>query len=197
MKPFSPLTELAQRAIGECLEPGALAIDATVGNGHDTLFLAGAVAPTGHVIGFDIQPGALEAARARLASAGLGSIATLKLCGHEHLREQTPDAWSGRVSAVMFNLGYLPGGDKRITTGAQTTLRALDQAMGLLRRGGLISLLVYRGHPGAMAEANAVSERLGRLGPGFRLTSHESPGPVLHLIGKGATPDAAARSGPN
>jgi len=191
MKPFVPLTELAQQAVGASLEPGALAIDATVGNGHDTLFLAGRVAPGGRVIGFDIQPRAIEGTRARLASAGLGSAATLKLCGHEHMLEQVPDAWSGKVSAVMFNLGYLPGGDKGLTTGAGTTLRALDQALSLLRGGGLISLLVYRAHEGATVEADAVSAWLHRLDEGCRLTSHESPGPVLHLIERLATRGAA------
>lgn len=194
MKPFVSLTELAQQIVGKSLEPGALAIDATVGNGQDTLFLAGRVTPGGHVIGFDIQTRALEGTRARLASADLASAATLTLCGHEHMLEQVPDAWPGKVSAVMFNLGYLPGGDKRLTTGVQTTLCALDQALSLLRSGGLISLLVYRGHPGAMAEADAVCAWLDRLGMGYRLSRHESPGPVLHLIERLAAPDAATRT---
>ncbi|MGB5564064.1 MAG: class I SAM-dependent methyltransferase [Sedimenticolaceae bacterium] len=180
MKPFVPLTELAQQAVGESLEPGALAIDATVGNGHDTLFLAGRVAPGGRVIGFDIQPRAIEGTRARLASAGLGSAATLKLCGHEHMLEQVPDAWSGKVSAVMFNLGYLPGGDKTRITQAETTISALDQALALLSIGGLISLLLYRGHAGA--ETDAVLGWLDQLGPRYRIRSQDSPGPLLYLI---------------
>ena len=182
MKPFQPLTALAQQAVCEGLEDGALAIDATVGNGHDTLFLAGRVAPRGHVIGFDIQRRALETTRARLLAAGLESAATLHFCGHERMLEKIPPDWSGRVSAVMFNLGYLPGGDKGLTTSPATTLSALDQALSLLRFGGLISLLVYRGHPGAKAEADAISAWLEQLDSIFRFSCHESPGPVLYLV---------------
>ena len=66
-----PLTTLAQQAVAAVLGPGGLAVDATVGNGHDTLFLARRVAPRGRVFGFDIQPAALAGARRRLAAAGL------------------------------------------------------------------------------------------------------------------------------
>ena len=182
MRPFLALTELAQQAVGEALGPGARAIDATVGNGHDTLFLARKVAPQGQVIGFDIQAEALEGAHSRLVSSGLEPTATLLFCGHERMLEQVPKDWRGKVSAVMFNLGYLPGGDKTLTTSPATTLSALDEALSLLRIGGLISLLVYRGHPGAKAEADAISAWLEQLDSIFRFSCHESPGPVLYLV---------------
>jgi len=182
MMPYRSLTALAQQAVRERLRDGALAIDATVGNGHDTLFLAGRVAPRGHVTGFDIQRRALEQTRARLIAAGLAATATLHSCGHERMLEKISPNWSHRVSAVMFNLGYLPGGDKGLTTSPGTTLRALNQALSLLRIGGLISLLVYRGHPGAQAEADAIAGRLQRLDGIFRFSRHESPGPVLYLV---------------
>ncbi|MCW9078222.1 MAG: methyltransferase domain-containing protein [Gammaproteobacteria bacterium] len=180
MKPFQSLTALAQQAVREGLGDGALAIDATVGNGHDTLFLAGRVAPQGHVIGFDIQRLALEKTRARLFAAGLEAAATLHFCGHERMLEKIPPDWSGRVSAVMFNLGYLPGGDKTRITQAETTISALDQALALLSIGGLISLLLYRGHAGA--ETDAVLGWLDQLGPRYRIRSQDSPGPLLYLI---------------
>jgi len=182
MRPFQPLTMLAQEAVGRVLEDGALAIDATVGNGHDTLFLADRLAPGGQVIGFDIQPRALEGTRARLEAAGLDAVATLHLCGHENMSQRVPGDWHGRVSAVMFNLGYLPGGDKGLTTSPASTLGALDQAVSLLRTGGLVSLLVYRGHPGARAEADAILAWLDGLGTAHRVTCHDSPGPVLYLV---------------
>lgn len=181
-----PLTSLAQQAVAAVLEPGDLAVDATLGNGHDTLFMARCIAPHGRVFGFDVQPAALSSARARLAAAGLERLAELELCGHERMRERLPAAWHGRVAAVMFNLGYLPGADKTLVTRAETTLAALDQALALLRPGGLVSLLLYRGHAGAGDEVAAVEDWLGRLDGALRLSSHPSPGPMLHLVSRPA-----------
>lgn len=181
-----PLTSLAQQAVAAALTPGDLAVDATVGNGHDTLFLARCVAPHGRVFGFDVQAVALAGAHARLATAGLAGLVELELCGHERMRERLPTASHGRVAAVMFNLGYLPGADKALVTRAETTLAALDQAVALLRPGGLVSLLLYRGHTGAADEVAAVEAWLRQLERGLQLSSHTSPGPVLHLIARPA-----------
>lgn len=182
MSGFRPLTALAQEAVGAVLEPGALAIDATVGNGHDTLFLAGRVAPHGRVAGFDVLPRALDTTLTRLQDAGLADAVTLHPCGHQFMLDRVPHNWRGQVSAVMFNLGYLPGSDKSLTTGPATTCAALEQALPLLRTGGLISLLVYRGHSGARAEADAVLNWLDGLGAAHRVSRHDSPGPVLYLV---------------
>ncbi len=178
------MTEQAQQAVGQVLRPGERAVDATVGNGHDTLFLARQVVPGGRVIGFDVQPRALATAQTRLAASGLQHIVELQLCGHQQMRDRVPVDWPGRVGAVMFNLGYLPGGDKQWVTRAEHTLPALDQALHLLRVGGLVSLLVYRGHPGAQPEADAVTAWLGGLDARYRVTGHASPGPLLYLIGR-------------
>lgn len=165
------------------LEPGALAIDATVGNGHDTCFLASRVGPHGHVIGFDVQKDALDTTRARLADAGgLLERCTLLLRGHEHMRHSVPAAWVGAVTAITFNLGYLPGSDKACITRASTTMTALEQALDLLRPGGLLSVLAYRGHPGGAEEAAAVEDWANTRRAGFELTTQASPGPVLYLI---------------
>ena len=177
-----PLTELAQQAVGEILSAGDRVIDATIGNGHDTVFLASRVAPGGHVIGFDVQPGALAATGARLRASGLTEVVTLLQCGHEQMAAQVPAAWPGGVAAAMFNLGYLPGGDKSLITRTDTTVSALGQALGLLRVGGLISLIVYRGHRGGDSEAQGIDTWIGRLGDDCRVTCHESPGPLLYLI---------------
>ena len=182
MSAYRPLTALAQESVAAVLEPGALAIDATVGNGHDTLFLAERVAPNGHVIGFEVQPKALAGTGARLAAAGLAAVVTLHLRGHENMSRLVPGDWHGRVSAAMFNLGYLPGGDKRLITRAETTCNALDQAFALLRSGGLLSLMLYRGHPGADDETAAVHDWIATLGQTCRIRRLDSPGPLLFLI---------------
>ena len=146
----------AHRAIAEVLQTGDIAIDATVGNGHDTLFLASQVGATGKVYGFDIQQQALDSAWQRLEQAGQTAQVSLYHAGHELMAMLLPESVAGRVQAVMFNLGYLPGGDKQRTTGASTTLAALQSALSLLAPGGVISLLAYTGHPGGREEAELV-----------------------------------------
>lgn len=183
----APLTQVAQQAVAATLAPGARAVDATMGNGHDTLFLARQVAPNGRVAAFDIQQTALGNTRRRLQEAGLLALVRLHHCGHEQMRHQLPDDWQGRVGAVMFNLGYLPGGDKKIVTRAESTLSALDQALALLRPDGLLSVLLYRDHPGADSESDAVTAWMAKLPPGCRLQQIDSPGPVLYIARKPVT----------
>lgn len=188
-----PLTVLASERVAATLQAGDLAVDATVGNGRDTLLMAHAVAPGGHVIGFDIQAQAIETARRRLGDAGLLDVVTLLPCGHERLCDELPDDWHSQVGAVMFNLGYLPGSDRRVTTHADTTLQALDQAFAVLRHGGLLSLIVYRGHPGALHETRAVETWLARLGNDAHIETVASPGPVLHLVSNDPAQSRASR----
>lgn len=179
------LTEVAHAALAAVLADGARAIDATVGNGHDTLFLASRVGPGGRVIGFDVQPRAIDAAAARLGAAGVGKVVTLHHAGHEQMLTRIPAEWCGTVAAITFNLGYLPGGDKALITRAETTVAALDQGLDLLRPGGLISLLQYRGHAGAMSEVDAVDEWVEGASGHCRITRCTSPGPILNLIRAG------------
>ncbi|OGT20993.1 MAG: 16S rRNA (cytosine(1402)-N(4))-methyltransferase [Gammaproteobacteria bacterium RBG_16_57_12] len=187
------LLPLAQRAIAAALYDGAIAIDATVGNGHDTLFLAQQVGERGQVFGFDIQPVALEQARTRLAQAGLLSRVSLINRPHEQMFAAIPGQYHGAVRAVMFNLGYLPGGDKTIVTRTAGTLRALQSALALLATGGArISVIAYTGHAQGREEAQAVRgwvEALRR--DHYRVDITVPPAkqaPELILIEKSATP---------
>jgi 16S rRNA C1402 N4-methylase RsmH len=147
----------AQAYIAEALTPGALAVDATVGRGGDTLFLAERVGPRGVVLGLDIQAAALQETGSRLKGAGLAGRVRLCRVGHAHLQRAAPEHWQGRVAAVMFNLGYLPGGDRQRTTRPATTQAALDAARAMLAPGGRLSVLAYRGHAGGSEEARAVA----------------------------------------
>ena len=176
------LTSVAHSALSAVLRPGDCAVDATLGNGHDALFMARCVAPGGRVIGFDVQEAALAATRRSADAAGLGTLLELHQCGHESMARVLGPALVGRVAAATFNLGYLPGGDKSVVTRPETTIAALEQARTLLRPGGLVSLLVYRGHAGAAAEVEAIDDWLAGLDPGWRVTRHDSPGPVLYLV---------------
>ncbi|GAB7081608.1 tRNA (mnm(5)s(2)U34)-methyltransferase [Megalodesulfovibrio paquesii] len=145
--------ELLARHLG----PGDLAVDATAGNGQDTLFLTRAVTPGGRVFAFDIQQSALDATRARLQSAGIGSGCELFLAGHETLGEHLPLLARGRVKAAMFNLGYLPGANTSLITHPQTTVAALSALAEWMAPGGLLTVMCYTGHPGGKEEEAAVA----------------------------------------
>ena len=181
-RPRLALTAVAQSTVAGVLAAGMRAVDATVGNGHDTLFLARKVSPGGQVIGFDVQPAAIDATRRRLDAAGLGGAVELRLAGHQHLSDALPNEWQGSAAAVMFNLGYLPGGDKRLVTRPDTTLHALDGASRVLGPAGLLSVIVYPHHPGGQAEAEAVAQWTSSRPAGWSVQQRTSPGPVLYLI---------------
>lgn len=132
---------------------GDSVIDATVGNGHDTAFLAELVGKEGGVFAFDVQKQALEAAQNRLAEKGLLDRTRLILDGHEKLASHVGES---SIKAAMFNLGYLPGSDKTRITRAETTIAALESVLAKLSPGGLVTLVVYVGHPGGAEEAAAV-----------------------------------------
>jgi tRNA1(Val) A37 N6-methylase TrmN6 len=163
MPPRISLVEAAQRAVAESLHAGGIAVDATAGNGHDALFLASSVGAKGKVYAFDIQQAALSAAAKRLEQAGLLMRVELIRAGHETMATHLPPERLGRIDAVMFNLGYLPGGDKSLITAAETTLQALDAAATLLAPGGVLTILAYPGHRGGAAETAAVRRWCGML----------------------------------
>lgn len=156
---FLSVLSMAQRWTEERVRPGAAAVDATAGNGVDTLFLSRLAGPKGSVFAFDIQDQALERTRERLAGAGpdLAPV-TLIRAGHESMAERIPPAFHGKIRAVMFNLGYLPGADPAVITHPATTLAALESALGLLAPGGCLTAILYPGHPGGDAEALEVEK---------------------------------------
>jgi predicted methyltransferase len=160
-------TDLAQRVLRPTLTPGDWVVDATMGNGHDTVWLANCVGSTGRVFGFDVQSAALAATSKRVR--GLPQV-TLFPHGHEHLADHLPQAAKHHLAAVMFNLGYLPGAPKAIATDAATTLAGLGQALDFLRVGGLVSLVLYPGHPGGAHEADAVRAYIQTLPTVFAAT---------------------------
>ncbi|MCW8874788.1 MAG: 16S rRNA (cytosine(1402)-N(4))-methyltransferase [Gammaproteobacteria bacterium] len=184
----SCLTAMAQAAVAERLAPGMHAIDATVGNGHDTLFLARQVGATGQVYGFDLQACALAAASARLLAAGVADRVRLIHAGHETMAERLPARLRGGVQAIMFNLGYLPGSDRQCITRAVSSLQALRQALEWLAPGGLLTVLAYRGHAGGAEEADAVARWLQGLEPSLYQVGQQygdaarGTGPELGLV---------------
>lgn len=145
--------------------PWPVVVDGTAGNGHDTLFLARLVGARGMVHAFDVQPRALARTAERLAEAGLEERVALHGRGHEELAAALAShgVWPPRITAAMFNLGFLPGSDRSLTTRPDTTLTALDALLPLMVPGGVVSLHVYAGHPGGADEAAGLDRRLAEL----------------------------------
>ena len=152
---------LAADILRAVLEPGDTAVDATMGNGHDTALLCSLVGPSGMVYAFDIQAAAIEATKSRLASEGYLNRAVLFRLGHEHMGEKVKVP----IKAITFNLGWLPGGDHRITTRTETTLSGIRQALELLQPLGVLVICAYPGHPEGDREKDAVTEFLSGLSP--------------------------------
>ncbi|MDR3085214.1 MAG: class I SAM-dependent methyltransferase [Christensenellaceae bacterium] len=121
---------------------GDMAIDATAGNGHDALFLCRQVGETGLVHVFDVQEEALKRTRERLEAEGMLKRAKLHLRSHAEMA----DVVEGRARAVLFNLGWLPGGDHEKTTRAESSAKAVEAALELLLPGGMAFICVYPGH---------------------------------------------------
>jgi len=162
MNKRQPLTEIAHQHISQYLSPGDMAIDATVGNGHDTLFLARQVKSSGHVFGFDIQKKAIDNTTQRIKSAGQKNV-TLTHASHAQMLEHIPLNNRQNIQAVLFNLGYLPGGDKTLTTQITSTLDGLKSALSLLSTSGIISIIAYPGHPAGRLETQAIMDYCQQL----------------------------------
>lgn len=136
------------------VRPGDTVIDATVGKGNDTLFLGSLVGETGRVLGFDIQEDALAITKQKCIDAGIEARVALHLTSHEHARDYL--ASDTELGGVIYNLGYLPGGDKSITTLPKSTINSVKGLLPKLRTGSLMILVVYSGHLEGLEEKNHV-----------------------------------------
>ena len=150
---------LSHRYVAQIVQAGDLVVDATAGNGGDTLFLAGLAGAVGIVHAFDIQAAAIRRTAERLQAAGLLERCRLHQTSHDRIAELVPPG----IRAVMFNLGYLPGGDHQIGTRAPSTLAALDQARQLLLPGGIITISLYYGGDSGFMERDAVLDYLAGI----------------------------------
>ena len=179
-------TALAWEILRPLIRAGDRVIDATAGNGYDTVFLAECVGSNGKVIAFDIQELALISARMRVDEAGLLDRVDFIHGSHVGMASH---AECGSVAVIMFNLGYLPGNDHAVTTEAADTLEALEVAFGLIRPGGALSVVCYPGHPAGASEAEAVEGLFrGKTASGWRVAKYgalgtKRPAPFLLIAG--------------
>ena len=151
--------QYAQQLLIESIQEGDTVVDATAGNGHDTLFLAQLVGDNGQVYAFDVQKNAVDATLLRLLDNALEHRALVLHTGHENIAKHVKKP----VAAAIFNLGYLPGSDHDIVTKPNTTILAIQDLLQLLKIGGLIVLVIYHGHPGGKEERDAVIDYVSQL----------------------------------
>ena len=156
------ITEWCHHFIQKQVRPGSFCIDATMGNGGDTELLCRLAEPEGRVLAFDIQKSALSRTEKRLRDAGVPDNFRLILDSHSHM---TQYADADTIDCIVFNLGYLPGGDHRLATKPASTLRALEQSLPLLKKGGMVSLCIYSGGDTGFGERDAVLAWLKELDP--------------------------------
>jgi len=175
---MKPLTKQVHDFLGKTALLGETVIDATAGNGYDTLFLAQCVGSQGKVFAIDIQQEAIDHTNLRLTEAGYNHATCIK-GSHAEMLSLLPENLIGEVAAITFNLGYLPGGNKAITTQIESTLLALEASTQLLKPSGFLTILAYTGHPGGREEADSIFEFAKRL-PANEFIFHEhSPTPLV------------------
>lgn len=155
--PFAKV--LLKKSVSE----GDVVVDATVGNGHDTVFLAELVGETGKVYGFDVQEQAIATTKERLKQQDLLERVVLFQNGHEHLAASIPPGEHEKITGAVFNLGFLPGSDKTVVTQAETTIRAINQLLEIMASEGIIVLVIYHGHEGGAAERDALLKHCSQL----------------------------------
>ncbi|WP_057804312.1 class I SAM-dependent methyltransferase [Pediococcus stilesii] len=152
--------QFSHRLLSETVQSGDTVIDATMGNGHDTLFLAELVGTQGMVYSFDIQPLALEKTHALLDQSHK-KFPQVNLIEASH--DQISKFVTSPIMGAIFNLGYLPGGDKTIITKSTSTISAIQQCLNLIEIGGRVVLVCYYGHPGGREELTRLLEFVSKL----------------------------------
>lgn len=152
----------ARSLLENALKKGDIAVDCTIGNGHDTVFLANLVGNKGYVYGFDIQQDALIQTKQRLDKEQLDHV-TLFQCGHEQIANKLAEESLQKVKAAIFNLGYLPGGDKSIVTRGETTIQAIETLLDYMPKGGTIVLVIYHGHPEGQQEKRVIESYVTQI----------------------------------
>lgn len=153
------LLDLHKQFILTHLKEGDVCVDFTMGNGHDTEFLSKTVGEKGHVYAFDIQQSAVDSTAKNLKAAGCPENYTLICDSHHNVKNYVKEP----IKAGMFNLGWLPGGDKTITTMRETTIPAIEAAIDLLDSDAILNIAVYPGHPEGDAEGKLIEELLSSI----------------------------------
>ncbi len=154
------ITEWCHHFISEHVQEGDCCIDATAGNGNDTQLLCELVGEMGKVYAFDIQEEAVMHTKERLEKAGVINQAEVLLDSHVNMNKYVGE---NSVNCIVFNFGYLPGGDHNLATKGETSIKAIHEGLDLLKKGGIMSLCIYSGGDSGFEERDAILEELKKL----------------------------------
>lgn len=154
---YMNFTEKSHEAVAGIRGKIFYAVDATVGGGRDALFAASIMEPSGKLFCFDVQAEAIARSKKLIEENAPECACEFFHAGHEHMKELLPRQTHGRINCFFFNLGWLPGSDKKIATRAETTIEGLSAAFELADRNAcVISVCCYKAHEGGMSEFRAV-----------------------------------------
>ena len=156
------ITQWCAHFISNHVQPGDICIDATMGNGNDTLLLSRLAGEQGKVIAFDIQEMALSNTLKRLQEESAPLNYSLLLESHSNLSKYAEE---NSVSCIVFNFGYLPGGDHAKATLPSSSISAMEQGLSLLKKDGIMSLCIYSGGDSGFEERDAILSWLKNLDP--------------------------------
>lgn len=154
------ITEWCHHFIREHVKEGDCCIDATAGNGNDTQLLCELVGENGKVYAFDIQEEAVAHTKERLEKAGVANQAEVLLDSHVNMKNYVAE---NSINCIVFNFGYLPGGDHNLATRKETSILAIHEGLKLLKKGGIMSLCIYSGGDSGFEERDAILEALKEL----------------------------------
>lgn len=154
------ITEWCHHFIREHVKQGDICIDATAGNGNDTQLLCELVGEQGKVFAFDIQEQAIENTRNRLEKFALSDRAEVIKDSHTNMGQYVEEE---NVSCIVFNFGYLPGGDHALATHKDTSIAAIYAGLDLLKKGGMMSLCIYSGGDSGFEERDGILGELKKL----------------------------------
>lgn len=149
------ITDFSHKLLKESLNSNDVCLDLTLGNGNDAIFLSNICK---FVYGFDIQEIAIENSQKQFIQEGRNNYKLIK-DSHENFDMYI----EGNFSGVIFNLGYLPGADKEITTNANTVLVTLKKVIKLINNKGIVIIVFYPGHESGKEEVEILGEYLKNL----------------------------------
>lgn len=152
-KYLNKITEINKIYLEDIIKEGDICVDATMGNGYDTVYLAKKVGKNGKIYAFDVQEEAVKSTSKKLTKENIENV-ELILDGHQNMDKYVKEP----VACIVFNLGYLPRAKHQIITKADTTIEAIKKGLELLKPNGVMSIAMYIGHEGGMDEKNAVYE---------------------------------------
>ena len=158
-KYINKITEVNKIFLDKIVQKGDIVIDATMGNGYDTIYLGNLVGENGKVYAFDVQEEAIKSTKKKVERDNMTERVELILDGHQNLDKYVKE----EVSCVVFNLGYLPRAKHVVITKPDTTLEAIKKRLKLLKPNGIISIAAYIGHEGGLEEKNYICEYLDNL----------------------------------